>query len=65
MKNGESKTYYTDGSLQRTVNYADDKRNGPSKEYDYNTGNLKSEYHYKNNKKDGDYKLYDSDKKCL
>lgn len=55
--NGESQGYYTNGKLEHTITFKDNKKEGPFKKYDEN-GNLLASSNYKADKLEGDFIAY-------
>ena len=55
---GVSKEFFTDGSVSKTITYANGKKNGPTVSYDFSTGNVISEYTFVDNLREGPYKIF-------
>jgi antitoxin component YwqK of YwqJK toxin-antitoxin module len=62
-RNGESKTFFTDNSVEKITTYKDDKREGVEKTFRFDGGRIASEYNYTADTKEGDYKIYYDDEK--
>ncbi len=60
-RNGPSKTFFTDNSVEKITNYVDDKREGLEQTFRYDGGRLASEYTYVADRKEGDYRIYFDD----
>jgi antitoxin component YwqK of YwqJK toxin-antitoxin module len=62
-RNGESKSYFTDNTVEKITIYKDDKREGVEKTFRYDGGRLASEYTWVADAKEGDYRIYYDDEK--
>lgn len=55
LKHGLGKTFFDDGTVESTTEWANDKREGVERRFDYESGELSSEFRYSDGERHGAY----------
>ena len=62
-RNGPSKSFFTDNSVEKITMYVDDKREGIETTFRFDGGRVASEYNYVADRREGEYRTYYDDEK--